>query len=72
MKKCRKVVLTVLFAMVTVMMSGCGLIKPFDKPELVTIEASQTAFLIPLVGNSEDQASFASEELLAEAKVATK
>lgn len=72
MKKCRKVVLTVLFAMVTVMMSGCGLIKPFDKPELVTIEASQTAFLIPLVGNSEDQASFASEELLSEAKVATK
>lgn len=46
--------------------------KPYDKPELVTISASQTAFLIPLTGDSTDQASFQSEELLAQAKVATK
>ncbi len=46
--------------------------KPYDKPELVTIEPSQTAFLVPLVGDSSNQASFDSEELLAEAKVATK
>lgn len=51
-------------------LTGC--VKPYDKPEFVTIEASQTAFLIPLVGDSSDQASFASEELLEEAKVATK
>jgi hypothetical protein len=49
--------------------TGC---KPYDKPEFVTIEASQTAFLIPLVGDSSDQAAFESEELLLEAKVATK
>lgn len=47
-------------------------IKPYDKPEIVTIEASQTAFLIPLVGDSENQASFESERMLAEAKVAAK
>lgn len=49
--------------------TGC---KPYDTPEFVTIEASQTAFLIPLTGDTADQASFASEELLEEAKVATK
>lgn len=46
--------------------------KPYDTPEFVTIEASQTAFLIPLVGDSTTQAAFESEELLLEAKVATK
>lgn len=54
------------------MMSTLAACKPYDKPELVTIEASQTAFLIPLVGNTTEQASFESEELLAQAKVATK
>ena len=51
-------------------LTGCR--RPYDKPEFVTIEASQTAFLIPLVGDNADQASFASEELLEQAKVATK
>lgn len=57
------------------LMMVCGLtacVKPYDTPEFVTIEASQTAFLIPLVGDSTDQASFQSEELLAKAMVATK
>lgn len=47
-------------------------VKPYDKPEFVTIEASQTAFLIPLTGDTTEQASFESEELLSQAKVATK
>ena len=51
-------------------LTGCR--KPYDTPEFVTIEASQTAFLIPLVGDTTNQASFESEELLLEAKVATK
>lgn len=46
--------------------------RPYDKPEFVTIEPSQTAFLVPLVGDSTNQSSFESEELLLEAKVATK
>lgn len=68
----RKLVLALLVVMCCGGVSGCGLIKPYDKPELVQIEASQTAFLIPLVGDTEDQASFASEKLLSQAKVATK
>ena len=49
-----------------------GCIKPYDKPEFGTIEASQTAFLIPLIGDTSDQGAFESEELLLDAKVATK
>lgn len=49
--------------------AGC---QPYDTPEFITIEASQTAFLIPLVGDTSDQGVFESEELLLEAKVATK
>lgn len=72
MKIKKIIVLGVLVGTITLGSTGCGMIKPYDKPELVTIEASQTAFLIPLVGDTEDQASFQSEELLAQAKVATK
>ena len=46
--------------------------KPYDKPEFKTIEASQTAFLVPLVGDTTNQGAFDSEELLLETKVATK
>lgn len=49
-----------------------GCIRPYDKPEFITIEASQTAFLIPLTGDTTEQASFQSEELLEQAMVATK
>lgn len=73
MKKIKKIiVLASLMVMMVISTTGCGFIKPFDKPELVTIEASQTAFLIPLVGDTTDQASFQSEELLSQAMVATK
>ena len=64
------IALVLIVATVCCMFTGC--IKPYDKPEFVTIEASQTAFLIPLVGDTTNQASFESEELLAQAKVATK
>lgn len=70
MKKMRKMI--VLSMVIGVMLSLTGCVKPYDKPEFVTIEASQTAFLIPLTGDTTSQASFESEELLAEAKVATK
>lgn len=58
--------------MVGTMFALTGCVKPYNKPVFVTIEASQTAFLIPLTGDTKDQASFASEELLEAAKVATK
>lgn len=70
MKNLRKIALSTLFVVVALSATSC--IKPYDKPEFVTIEASQTAFLIPLVGDTAEQASFQSEELLSQAMVATK
>lgn len=70
MKTKKVVALLLVIIMTSILLTGCR--KPYDKPEFVTIEASQTAFLIPLVGDSTTQSAFESEELLAEAKVATK
>ena len=64
------IALALVLVMVCCCFTGCR--KPYDKPEFVTIEASQTAFLIPLVGDTTTQSAFESEELLNEAKVATK
>lgn len=68
----RKFKQTALVLSVVLVMGSATACRQFDKPKFVTIEASQTAFLIPLVGDTEDQASFESEKLLAKAKVATK
>lgn len=70
MKTKKVITLLLVIIMTSILLTGCR--KPYDKPEFVTIEASQTAFLIPLVGDSTTQSAFESEELLAEAKVATK
>ena len=70
MKHFKKIILLAMLVMLVCALTGCR--KPYDKPEFVTIEASQTAFLIPLIGNTSDQGAFESEELLLEAKVATK
>ena len=70
MKIKKLIVLLLVIVMSCTLFAGCR--KPYDKPEFITIEASQTAFLIPLVGDSTAQSAFESEELLAEAKVATK
>lgn len=53
-------------------MTGCNILKPYNTPEFVTIEANQTAFLIPLIGDTSEQGVFESEELLAKTKIATK
>lgn len=66
----KKFALVLMIVLICCCFAGCR--KPYDKPEFVTIEASQTAFLIPLVGDTSDQSAFESEELLLEAKVATK
>lgn len=71
MKKIKRVLFVVcMVSLMSSFLTGC--IKPYDKPEFVTIEASQTAFLIPLTGDSTQQGAFESEEMLAQAKVATK
>ena len=72
--KIKNIVKLVVIAAFIVVMC-CGLAscrRPYDKPEFITIEPSQTAFLVPLVGDSSNQASFESEEMLLQAKVATK
>lgn len=68
MKKIIVMLLTIV--MCCTMFTGC--VKPYDEPEFVTIEPHQTAFLIPLIGDTGNQASFESEEMLMEAKVAAK
>ena len=69
MKKLITIVLVLVMSLT--MFTGCFR-KPYDTPEFVTIEPSQTAFLIPLVGDSTTQSAFESEEMLLDAKVATK
>lgn len=59
-----------LMFLVLVCFTGC--VKPYDKPEFQDIGPSQSAFLIPLVGDTGNQSAFESEEMLLENKVATK
>jgi len=71
MKKAVKILLVVfILSIICTIFTGC--IKPYDKPELVTIEPSQTAFLIPLIGETSNQKEFMSEKYLENTKVATK
>lgn len=70
MKNVKKLLVLFLTLVMVLALTGCR--RPYDTPEFVTIEASQTAFLIPLVGDTGNQGAFESEELLLEAKVATK
>ena len=51
-------------------LTGC--MKPYDKPEFVEIDTSDTGFLIPLEGDATVQQKFESEGYLAQRKVATK
>lgn len=49
-----------------------GACKPYDKPEFKEIKPNQTAFIIPLEGDTKKQAQFDSEELLQNAQVLSK
>jgi hypothetical protein len=55
-------------ALAVFMVTGCN---P-NIPPIQTIEPSQTAFLVPLEGQTSNQGSFNSEKFLEDAKVATK
>jgi hypothetical protein len=61
------VLATASLALVT---SGC--VKPYDTPEYVEIDTSETGFLIPLEGDSTEQVKFQSEDYLKQHKVAAK
>jgi hypothetical protein len=51
-------------------MTGC--VKSYDKPEFVEIDTSETGFLIPLEGDTTQQAKFQSEDYLKQRRVAAK
>ena len=70
MKSSKKIILVSAIAVMMLSLTSC--IKPYDKPEFVVIEPSQTAFLVPLIGDTTNQENFESEEMLNELKVATK
>jgi hypothetical protein len=58
---------------VVLLATGAALfIRPYDVPEFVEVDSSETAFLIPLEGDTANQASFQSVKFLEEKKVATK
>lgn len=65
--KTAPVVIGLLFITV---LTGC--VKPYDKPEFVEVDTSETGFLIPLEGDATAQEKFQSEHYLAQRKVATK
>ncbi len=51
-------------------LTGC--LKPYDRPEYIEIDTSETGFLIPLEGDGTQQARFQSEDYLKQRKIATK
>jgi hypothetical protein len=58
------------FALVLIGTSSC--VRPFDRPEYVEIDTSETGFLIPLEGDSTEQVKFQSVDFLTQHKVAAK
>jgi regulator of protease activity HflC (stomatin/prohibitin superfamily) len=59
------------YTIITIIASTLGC-RPFDRPEFIEIDTSETGFLIPLEGSTDDQVSFDSEKYLDNRKVATK
>lgn len=53
-------------------LSGCGIVKPYEKPVFKEIQPNQTAFVIPLEGKTSDQGQFQSLEFLEDNQVAAK
>src|SRR5881396_968387 len=47
-------------------------IRPYDVPEFIEVDSSESAFLIPLEGDTGNQAAFHSVKFLEEKKIATK
>lgn len=70
MKNSKKIILVSAISAMMLSLTSC--VRPYDKPEFVVIEPSQTAFLVPLIGDTTNQENFESEEMLNELKVATK
>lgn len=66
----KRIATMVMVGAITMTMTGC--VKPYNAPEFVEITPSQTAFLIPMVGDSTEQVKLDSEEMLQENLVSSK
>jgi hypothetical protein len=64
--------LAVPLAAAVLALSGSGCMKPYDRPEHVEIDTSETGFLIPLEGEGGAQTKFESVDYLQQRKVAMK
>jgi hypothetical protein len=58
--------------MCAALLLSVGCYKPFDKPEYENVDTAETAFLIPLEGDTSNQAQFQSATYLESHKVAAK
>ncbi|PAB61072.1 HlyD family secretion protein [Anaeromicrobium sediminis] len=57
-----KKVMLIVVAVVVIFMAFNVFKRPYDKPEIVTIKSNETAFLVPVVGDMENQKKFLSED----------
>jgi hypothetical protein len=55
-----------------VVLLALAFVRPYDVPEFVEVDSSESAFLIPLEGDTANQAAFHSVKFLEEKKIATK
>lgn len=69
-KMWKKILVPAVLLVMTASLTGC--VKPYNTPEFVTIEANQTAFVIPLEGETSEQGQFESLDFLKKSQVATK
>src|SRR5476651_1609551 len=66
------VAVTAAIALIAAALLGVTFIRPYDVPEFIEVDSSESAFLIPLEGDTGNQAAFHSVKFLEEKKVATK
>ena len=59
-------------AILTLPLFTGGCYKPYDTPQYVSVNTSETAFVVPLEGQTSDQSQFQSEQFLAAHEVAIK
>ncbi|MBI3407357.1 MAG: hypothetical protein HY040_03245 [Planctomycetes bacterium] len=72
--KTKQVVLlgTAALGLLLIVIAAILFIRPYDVPEFIEVDSSESAFLIPLEGDTTNQAAFHSVEFLKEKKVAAK
>ena len=70
--KMKKLFSVLMMAVTLLAITGCSWQRPYNTPEYVDVDTSETAFLLPLEGTTTNQARFESEEYLKANMVAAK